>query len=80
MSSQGKGSSGLTLLSGERSLVSRRFGIVIISVGSFVIRHISGSQMEERLVSVLSFCSLPRNVEVFNIDLRASLSFFYEYS
>jgi len=74
--SQGKGSSGLIFLSGDRSLVSMRSIIVVMSAGSFVIHPVSGSLMEESLVGVMFFCCLFRDNEVLKMDLRASLGFF----
>ena len=70
---QGKGCSGLIFFSGERSLVSRRSIIVVINIRSFVIRSVSGSRMQERLVGLLSFCCLLRDSEAKKMVLRASL-------
>ncbi len=50
--------------------------IAVISAGSFLIRLVSGSRMEERLVGVLSFYCLFLDSEVLKMDLRASLGFF----
>jgi len=58
------------------SLVSMRYIIAVMCAGSFVIRHVSGSRMEESLVGVLSFYCLSRDNEVLKMDLRASLGFF----
>jgi len=44
--------------------------------GSFVIRLVSGSRMDESLVGVFSFYCLFLDSEVVNMDLRASLGFF----
>ena len=50
--------------------------IALMSAGSFVIRPVSGSRMEERLGGVLSLFCLFRDSEVLKMDLRASLGFF----
>ncbi len=76
MLNQRKGSNGLTFLSRERSLVSIRYIIVVISAGSFVIGHVLGSRMKERLMGVLSFCCLLRDNKLFIMDFKASLGLF----
>ena len=74
--SQGKGSSGLIFLTGDRSLVSIRSIIAVLSVGSFVIRPVSGYRMDEKLGGVLFLFYLSRDSEVLKMDLKAFLGLF----
>jgi len=50
--------------------------IAVMSAGSFLVRLVSGSRMEERFRVVLFFFCLLRDSEELKMDLRASLGFF----